>query len=144
MLLTFLVNSQGIFIEHHNCDICHPETCSVGNPNLLEEITVDKEADSKHICCSLTNEKNDDYSQIALYQLESCTCFAEYIQLPVFQSEITNYKIALEENQFFWTYLHLPSFTKAYVEKPFKLDQTPPLDLYQEVPQHLVNCTFLI
>lgn len=144
MLLTFLVNSQGIFIEHHNCDICHPETCKVENPSLLEKISEDKDYTNIHTCCTLPDQNNAEHSQIALYQLESCTCFAEYIQLPVFQSEITSYKIAIEENQFFWTYLHIESFTKSNVEKPFKLNQTPPLDLYKEVQQHIVNCTFLI
>ena len=144
MLLTFLVNSQGIIVEHHNCDMCQPETCHVENVSLLEEISEEKDCSVAHTCCSLPNLMKEEYPQAALYQFESCTCFAEYIQLPVFQSEITNYKIALEENQFFWTFLHIKSNTKANVEKPLKIDQTPPLDLYKEVQQHIVNCTFLI
>lgn len=144
MLLTFLVNSQGVFIEHHNCHMCQPETCEVEMVSLMEDVEDNADCKIMHSCCVLLKEEQSHFSNLAYDIHESCTCFAEYIQLPVFQSEITSYKIAIEESQFSWTYLHIESFTKSNVEKPFNLDQTPPLDLYKEVQQHIVNCTFLI
>lgn len=88
LLLTFMVNSQGVFVEHHNCNNCYDGSC---------EVDISSSVESENACCEshehIQTKKTghcdlSDFSNIE--HQSSCTCFAEYIQLPVFYSSVTS------------------------------------------------------
>jgi len=139
MLLTVLFNAQGIFIEHHDCVDC-------GESTILE---------SNHSCCSSScdsDHQNEDLTShkehCNLFDFNdkehqsSCACFAEYVQIPVFYSDVKEDTKDIEKSSFPKQVFNI-SPEISFLENEYQLDFSPPDVLYQNTSKQLLFCTFL-
>jgi hypothetical protein len=139
MLFTVLFNAQGVFIEHHDCSDC-------GESTFVE---------ANHTCCNSGCESHQHTEDLAshkehcdLFDFEdkdhkaSCACFAEYIQIPVFYSEL---KEDIQDNieSVFPNQVFNVSPEILNLVNEVKLDFSPPDVLYQNTSKQLLFCTFL-
>jgi hypothetical protein len=137
-----------MFIEHHECASCNSEIC---------EIPGFQETEHHHNCNSNeTSCCNQDYSHLKhseicdIYDFDNqehknkCSCFAEYFQIPVFQSEIKSYQYIPEQTAIIWVTFLKTETTIAQNNLNLMQYHAPPNEQYQNTPTHLINCTFLV
>jgi hypothetical protein len=139
MLATVLFNAQGVFIEHHQCEACvSPEFHNHSEDNSCSASCQMQDEGSyghKKEHCDLFNF--DDKAHRS-----SCACFADFVQIPVFYSHISN---ALEEilvQDLFWISLFY-IYNSEENETSFINSFVPPDIHYQSPSKQLLYCTFL-
>ena len=144
MILTFLVNTQGIFVEHHDCN---SGCCEV---EMHEEDTQSHDCGiDAHTCCSshdFEDFTSDSHAYCDLSNKDhqsSCSCFAEYFQIPVFISEINKHKNIPSQ-----TIVLASIFLNQNIPNSFKELYTvgyhaPPDKKAQNLKLNILNCTFL-
>jgi len=141
LLIIFLVNSQGVFIEHHDCSVCNitnedtsvNHDCNKGNMSCCEHDFIQ----NKHA------EFCDIYDFNKEHHHNSCSCFAEYFQIPVFQSESKKTKdISASSLIVFSVFLKNQIFDTTISDIIIQYT-APPESGYKNIPIHIINCSFL-
>lgn len=145
MLLTFLVNSQGIMVEHHDCNSCDSGVCEMGETEMHHLGCDDGEP-----CCGSHDFETHQHEDVCdLYDFSdpehqsSCSCFAEYFQLPVFQSEIKTYKVVPTPTVCVCSLFLNNNFQNISKELYSVGYHAPPDKQYQDLSLNILNCTFL-
>ena len=144
MLLAILADSQGIFVEHHSCVSCEDDMCNVDEG--LTHHHYSNESD----CCSHTKElthkhieKCDLLDVSDIEHQSSCSCFAEYIQIPVFQSEIKSYRFIPVELSFVASVFNKINFSNNTNELYSVGYHAPPDKPVQNISLSILHCSFL-
>ena len=147
LLFIFLVNAQGIFIEHHETVSCQEVSSEINNGVGNEH---EHESCNGHSCGSKHQEIDvSGIHNCDIYDFENtdhqndCACFADYLQIPVFQSENKVFNF-LPETQLVFT-LQKSVFQDYKTQNNInKIDvNAPPDKHYQNISSHIVNCSFL-
>ena len=135
-----------MFIEHHECTSCEDGTC---------EITTEHAGHHEHSsnCSSCSSEYQDinisDIHSCDIFDFENiehhnhCACFADYFQIPVYQSESKSFNFIPETHTFLVVQY---SFNQNFLlQKDINqiFANAPPNTHYQNIPIHIINCNFL-
>lgn len=144
MLLVILADSQGIFIEHHSCISCEDNMCSIDedsfhhhNSSELDCCNHTEDISHKHIeKCDLLDSTNTEHQS-------SCSCFAEYIQVPVFHSEIKTYQYISSQNVLTASIFQQTDFSFITKELYSVGYHAPPDKSIQNIRLSIFNCSFL-
>ncbi len=144
MLLAILADSQGIFIEHHSCVACEDDMCSI------DEEFYHHHDSSELDCCNHTEdvvhnhiEKCDLLDASDVEHQSSCTCFAEYIQIPVFQSEIKTYQFIPVELSFVASIFQEKN-SQPITQRLYSVGyHAPPDKNILDISLIIFNCSFL-
>ena len=147
MLFIFLINSQGVFIEHHEAVSCEDVSFGPGN---VERHQYEHQSCNSHSCSSEHQEINiSSKNTCDIYDFENtdhqndCACFADYFQIPVLQIESKAFNL-LPDIQL--VFLNQINNLQAYIKQEGINNicaNAPPNKHYRNISTQIVNCTFL-
>ena len=146
LLFIFLINSQGLFIEHHECTSCDDDLCEI-----TTEHSVDHKHDSNCNSCTTEHQKINisDIHSCNIYDFENiehqnhCACSADYFQIPVYESEIKNFNFSPNLHVFDVVQYGFNQAVLPQTELIQIFDNGPPITHYQDISTHIIHCSFL-
>ncbi len=138
-----LLNTSGLYIEHHMCEHCTDGTCSVGEapvePSCCgdacthQSSPVDSQAHHHHQCnlSDIEHHKSNP----------DCACFVEYFQVPVFFSKIIEHQIEFDAINFLFETKNW-MITPIYTAQTHSIWHVPPDNVPAIEQKHILFCNY--